>query len=589
MRLTSRFLRDYQFDVATAWRLERVLGIGRVFLALTALVTMYLHPMEPSRFATVTHSVLAAYTGYCALVLVWLMAAEQRRPLRGVILHAADIGWASVLTFLDDGPVSPFFSFFLFAVGASAFRWGFREMVATSLTTIGIMLLQIAVSVWGPWHSWLSEADPEIDRVFLRIAYLIVTGFLFGYLAEQDKQSRAELAAIGDLPRQTSIDQGLRGLVTTMAQGLLRTFDANSVAIAISEPGASATLWRLVRQAGEIAPGAADRLELTDEQRALWLFNAPARAWHANVSPTGASTTFWIAERGRWPLRKLQAAMPFAVTSSPGPGTLTAVDLHMASEGTGRVYVFNSKPLDNVERAVHFLEAIAEHLTPALTNVFLHRRLQAQESAAERARVARELHDGAIQALYGIEMKLEALRRRPTLAPGDQEEVTRVRDLVHGEAISIRELMHSLRPIELDANETLADVLVAIVERFRRDTGISARFVPEGNPGSLRPAAALELIRIVQESLVNIRKHSHATNVLVRLVQEGSTHRLLIEDDGCGFEFEGRLSAPELEARRAGPAIIRERARILGASLAVESSPGAGARIELTLAGNGRL
>jgi two-component system nitrate/nitrite sensor histidine kinase NarX len=113
--------------------------------------------------------------------------------------------------------------------------------------------------------------------------------------------------------------------------------------------------------------------------------------------------------------------------------------------------------------------------------------------------------------------------------------------------------------------------------------------VLEGNAVPLRPTAAIELIRIVQESLVNIRKHSRATNVLVRLVQEGSTHRLIVEDDGCGFEFEGRLSAPELEARRTGPAIIRERARILGASLAVESFRGTGARIELTLAGNGRL
>jgi len=365
-------------------------------------------------------------------------------------------------------------------------------------------------------------------------------------------------------------------------------FDANSVAIVISESGGTTNLWRLVRQPGEVAPGAADRLGLTDEQRQLWLFQAPAHAWHAKVAH-GSSTTFWIAERGMWPLRRLHAAMPFAVTSSPGEGTLTAVDVNMASEGTGRIYVFNGKRLDNVERAVHFLEAIAEHVTPALTNVFLHRRLQVQESAAERARVARELHDGAIQALYGIEMKLEALRRRPTLVADDEEEVTRVRDLVHGEAMSIRELMQALRPIELDENETLPDVLVGIVERFRRDTGISARFVLEGNAVPLRPTAAIELIRIVQESLVNIRKHSRATNVLVRLVQEGSTHRLIVEDDGCGFEFEGRLSAPELEARRTGPAIIRERARILGASLAVESFRGTGARIELTLAGNGRL
>jgi signal transduction histidine kinase len=56
----------------------------------------------------------------------------------------------------------------------------------------------------------------------------------------------------------------------------------------------------------------------------------------------------------------------------------------------------------------------------------------------------------------------------------------------------------------------------------------------------------------------------------------------VIEDDGRGFDFEGRLSARELDDRRVGPAIIKERARTAGAALVVDSTPGAGARVELT-------
>jgi signal transduction histidine kinase len=283
----------------------------------------------------------------------------------------------------------------------------------------------------------------------------------------------------------------------------------------------------------------------------------------------------------------VHAELPFTLTTTSG-GTLTAVDMEQTPEWRGRIYLFDVGPVDNPERAVHFLERVGEHITAALTNVFLHRQIQSHESAAERARVARELHDGAIQALYGLEMRLEGLRRRATLTAADQKEVADIQEVVRGEAMAVRELMHALRPIELDANEKINDVLVAIVERFRRESGISARLVVEGDALALRPEAALELVRIVQESLVNVRKHSRARNVLVRLTQDGSSHRLIVEDDGCGFEFAGRLSAPELDARRAGPAIIKERARILGATLAVESAPGVGARIELTLAGNGR-
>jgi signal transduction histidine kinase len=71
--------------------------------------------------------------------------------------------------------------------------------------------------------------------------------------------------------------------------------------------------------------------------------------------------------------------------------------------------------------------------------------------------------------------------------------------------------------------------------------------------------------------------------VLVRLTNADHTCTLVIEDDGQGFEFEGRLSAREMEKRRVGPAIIKERARIAGAQLAVDSAPGVGARLELTL------
>jgi two-component system nitrate/nitrite sensor histidine kinase NarX len=91
-------------------------------------------------------------------------------------------------------------------------------------------------------------------------------------------------------------------------------------------------------------------------------------------------------------------------------------------------------------------------------------------------------------------------------------------------------------------------------------------------------------VRVVQEALVNVRKHSRARNVLVRLTG-GPPASLVIEDDGVGFEFEGYLPADELDRRRIGPTIIKERARIAGAQLAIESTRGVGARVELTFGG----
>src|SRR5262249_37503460 len=143
-------------------------------------------------------------------------------------------------------------------------------------------------------------------------------------------------------------------------------------------------------------------------------------------------------------------------------------------------------------------------------------------------------------------------------------------------------------------------VLGDIVETFRRDTGIAVRFVTEAKSLDLSPRIGLELVRIVREALVNVRRHSHARHALVSLRPQGAGSAaarpgsgpvsindswvLAIEDDGCGFAFEGRLSAAQLEAQGLGPAIIRERVRTIAADLAVESRPGKGSRLEIRFA-----
>jgi signal transduction histidine kinase len=248
----------------------------------------------------------------------------------------------------------------------------------------------------------------------------------------------------------------------------------------------------------------------------------------------------------------------------------------------GRLYLSDGASR-GLERRLHFLDAVMAQVTPALTSVVLLRRLASQASAAERARVARELHDGTIQALIGLEMKVAALRRsadpvdRPLAA-----ELESVQQVLRAEVLAVRELMQALRPVELDAVHQLPDVLASVVERFRRDSGVSARFVSNATAIHLAPAAAIEVVRIVQEALANVRKHSHAVNVLVRFTQASDGYTLVVEDDGHGFEFEGLLTHEELDRARIGPAIIKERARLIGGHVTIESTPQVGARLQVT-------
>ena len=572
----------HNVDARLAARLERVLSVGRAFLTVSALTAIYLDPTQPARLATVTYTVLAAYAVYSALVLAYVHRRPRVSVTQGQVFHGLDVLWTAALTFVSEGPVSPFFLFFLFVVLSAAYRWGFLGTVLTTLVTVAVFLMQTGVAAAGPWRqTWLTAIDFELNQTILRVAYLLLTGFLLGYLAEQEKQSRGELSAIADLTRQPRVDLGLGGSVVAVAEALRRTFEATRVRFVLHDyEGGHAYLWGLDGPADDTS--ATPRLELTGGDQQTWLFPDPGRAWWATVR-TGAPVDARVVEPGAWPLRHVSVELPPMLTEDESFARVLVANFGLQDQWRGRVYLFDPRATAQPEQSAHFLDALTDYVAPALTNVFLLGRFRARATAEERARVARELHDGAIQALLGIEMKVEALRRRD-LSSDVNVDLEDIQESLRHEVLALRELMQALRPIPLDTGDQLPDVLASIVERFRRDTGVPARFVFAGGPVGLPAPAALEVVRIVQEALANVRKHSGARNVLVRLAGSRAGCALVIEDDGKGLEFEGRLTGDDLDRRRLGPSIIKERARIAGAQLVIDSSRGTGTRIELTLA-----
>jgi len=577
------FLRQHPAQGHAAARLERVLAIGRAFLTVWGLVAVYVDPTEPSGLAELSYALLVGYALYSVIVLVFVKRATRLAPRDGEFLHGIDILWTAVLTFVSNGVGSPFFLFFIFVVLAAAFRWGFRATMITAAVVLGLVAVQTLILAAGPWGTLFSLSGDEINRTIMRVAYLLLSALMVGYLGEQEKLLRAETTTMAAAGRQPRVDLGLGGSVTAVARELLQTFDASAVDFVIQDFETRRTmLWRVDRSdAG--ASRRALHVKLDPSQQDAWLFDDPGSTWSAKRLPDGKAFSVRISQQGVWPLAHATIALPTELVEARPFTTVAASNLGLAEEWRGRVYLFDAAGGDNLERSLHFLEQLTEHIAPALTNVFLLRRLRSRAGAVERARVSRELHDGAIQSLFGIQMKIEALRRGAALTAEEADkELGEVHDLLQREVLALRELMQALRPLELETSDQLPDVLASLVERFRRDTSVSARFIWTGGPISLPSSTALELARIVQEALVNVRKHSRARNVLVRLTNSDDTCTLIIEDDGQGFEFEGRLSARELEKRRIGPAIIKERARIAGAQLSVDSTPGVGARLELT-------
>ncbi len=208
----------------------------------------------------------------------------------------------------------------------------------------------------------------------------------------------------------------------------------------------------------------------------------------------------------------------------------------------------------------------------------LERVISAQEE--ERARLARELHDETGQALMALLVQLHSIARAPTLATA-QAEAEKVRRIAAQALDDVRRLAVGLRPNVLD------DLgLVAALERYAADYhqayGIAVDVHARGLDGRLPPAIELTLYRILQEALTNVAKHAGATLVSVVIERQTSAVLAIIEDDGRGFDVERALREAG-RSQRFGLPSMRERAALLQGTLAIESTPGHGTTIYVTL------
>ena len=313
-----------------------------------------------------------------------------------------------------------------------------------------------------------------------------------------------------------------------------------------------------------------------------YMFAPGASAWHA--VRRGSRVDVVAIDRTGERLRPEPWAFPQEFLASVGPfDQLMAVGVEIGNEWSGRLFLLEPRIGGNRAGLLDFGRRVVRQVAPAVQNVFLMHRLRSTAGAVERARIARELHDGVIQTVTGIELQVAALSRRlAKTAPGVVKELRRLDEILRQEVVSLRDVMHQIRPLDLGPDQ-LVPALDEFVQRFQRETGISARFVSQLDRVALPPHACREVARILNEALVNVRRHSGARNVFVGLETENRACRLSIKDDGCGFPFVGRLSQADLESARKGPLVIKERVRLLGGELTIESDPGHGARLEIAV------
>ena len=281
---------------------------------------------------------------------------------------------------------------------------------------------------------------------------------------------------------------------------------------------------------------------------------------------------------------------------SPRPGASYAlVPVNPAGSPRGLLYVETAGPGPSIgERDLEILTSYADTVGMALENTRLYREVIAKRKVMdhlmsrvntaheeERARIARELHDSVAQSIlkiiYAAGFALDFLKEDPRLAVEEVEEVQqRAKDCLR----ELREIMANLRPTSLDILG-LKETIFRYAEQFEEEYAISTSVDLRGLD-SIPPSVELAIFRILQEELVNVRKHSNAESVKIKSETFQGDLILTVEDDGVGFDPE-ILAAEQESGEHLGLMAMRERAELLGGELAIDSVPGMGTRITIKI------
>jgi signal transduction histidine kinase len=265
--------------------------------------------------------------------------------------------------------------------------------------------------------------------------------------------------------------------------------------------------------------------------------------------------------------------------TATGYGACLALPLVARQELYGALALYYRDPRLFNEEDVGLIRSFGDQAALAIENSLLREQVERSAVAAERSRLARDLHDSVTQSLFAASLKAEALHRawQPESAKA-REGLDDLRRLTRGALAEMRTLLLEMRPAAL-AESWLGDLLQHLVEATEGRSRISLKLTTEGRL-SLPPDVTIGLYRIAQEALNNVVRHSRAHRACVTLHCDTCGLELLIGDDGIGFDPSA------VGPGQFGLRIMRERADAVGASLTVDSHTRHGTLVSARWPGN---
>jgi len=528
--------------------------------AVTVGAVLSLVDLRHSAPAMAATSLLCLYAG--ARILRPLPRPDLRDVAPAAI--AGELAVALLAVAVSGGFGSPYVFVILVPVLLAGFTQGYAGGFVAAAAA-GLPLLVVGATL--PSARVPTETASQVLLVFA------ATGALAGYARRVFVEAAAEQASFEDrvsslteanallseltrlaLTLPSSLDLGD---TVTAAMGHLRElFDFTGAAVLVLD--AATGTWRAEGTAGRPAPPPMTTGQLPPPLLELALSNG-------SLVPAGGAVTevtLGAADRGGrlglWPDSRCGIYAPLVARDH-----LVALVALERDRDAG----FDGRDAD-------VLSGLAEPLALAIDNGLWFDRLRRLGAEGERDRLARDLHDRFAQGLAYVNLELDRLARHP--APGPQ--LVELRRQVGGLLGEVRETLRQLRS-RVGPSAGLGDLLAAELPRFAERTGVAIRGPAERCAVRLPVAVEQELWRITQEALDNVERHSKATSLEVTWGCDGRHGRLVVADDGAGFDPGGHITGGA--GGGSGMTAMRERANAIGARLLVDSHPGSGTWIQV--------
>jgi signal transduction histidine kinase len=539
--------------------LERQITYARPIFLVMALVDLLQRPATQRG----TQAVLFVSV-YLGLSLILAVIQNLQWIGRAALPFSVDLAALAAFLLLTPSVVA-FWFLYLFVALSAGTRWGTRRSVVLAGAVTLSLLVRTAFTGPLAWDQMLSWIALSTGTFF--------AGAGASFLGSRQRRHAAEQEFLAHLTGLLEVERGMAESLRLVLTELVRAFDCDEAVLAFRDSELERIfVWRL--RAGDDTRLTPENLPVTRSDG--FLLDHPDASVCWNVLEGAGEGFGWNRTDGRR-LKDLPR-LPGTMRQELGWRSVLGVTMDLGGHPAGRLMLGNGHKRF-ISDDLQWAERIVRHLAQPLQNLFFLRHIRAHAIEGERSRISREIHDGILQTLLSVDIQLDVLRRK---VPVDPEQsvagLTSLQQTVRNETDELRRMVTDMRPLRVQSAD-LMDLMHGFAERFRNESNLALDLIVDAVDLQLPDRICRDLFQIYRESLHNVKKHAHATHVVVKLWQNESQVVLVIDDNGDGFSFAGRFTGDELDRLRLGPISIKERTRSLGGVLTVESTPGHGARL----------